>query len=96
MPSAAASSTTALSGLTTLRVGGPARRFQIARTTDELVDAVSRADADGTPVLLVGGGSNLLVADAGFDGLVVQVATRGITQLPVDYCGGAELQVAAG
>jgi UDP-N-acetylmuramate dehydrogenase len=96
MPSAAPSSTTALSTLTTLRVGGPARRFQIARTTDELVDAVSRADADGTPVLLVGGGSNLLVADAGFDGLVVQVATRGITRLSVDYCGGAELQVAAG
>jgi UDP-N-acetylmuramate dehydrogenase len=79
-----------------LRVGGPAARFQQASTTDELVDAVSRADADGTPVLLVGGGSNLLIGDAGFDGLVVQVATRGITRQSVDYCGGAEVVVAAG
>ena len=68
----------------------------VANSTDELVDVVSRADADGTPVLLVGGGSNLLVGDAGFDGLVVQVATRGIKPQSVDYCGGAEVQVAAG
>lgn len=68
----------------------------VANTADELVDAVSRADADGTPVLLVGGGSNLLVGDDGFNGLVVQVATRGINEISVDYCGGAEVQVAAG
>jgi len=60
------------------------------------VDAVSRADADQIPVLLVGGGSNLLVDDSGFDGLVVQIASRGIKQESVDYCGGAELTVAAG
>ena len=87
---------TDLSSLTTLRVGGPAGRFVVANSTDQLVDVVSRADADGTPVLLVGGGSNLVVDDSGFDGLVVQIATRGITQESVDYCGGAELKVAAG
>jgi UDP-N-acetylmuramate dehydrogenase len=68
----------------------------VASSTDELVTAVSAADAEGTPVLLVGGGSNLLVADAGFDGLVIQVASRGITRQSVDYCGGSEVTVAAG
>jgi UDP-N-acetylmuramate dehydrogenase len=68
----------------------------VASTTTQLLDAVSRADAEGTPVLLVGGGSNLLVDDSGFDGLVIQVASRGITRQSVDYCGGAEVTVAAG
>jgi UDP-N-acetylmuramate dehydrogenase len=68
----------------------------VASTTTQLLDAVSRADAEGTPVLLVGGGSNLLVDDSGFDGLVIQVASRGITRQSVGYCGGAEVTVAAG
>ena len=68
----------------------------IATSTDELVDAVATADEAGVPVLLVGGGSNLVVGDAGFDGLVVQVANRGLTRESVDYCGGAEVLVAAG
>jgi UDP-N-acetylmuramate dehydrogenase len=68
----------------------------VANSTEELVDAVRRADSDGTSVLLIGGGSNLLVGDDGFDGLVVQIATRGINQASVDYCGGAEVRVAAG
>jgi UDP-N-acetylmuramate dehydrogenase len=68
----------------------------IATSTDELVDAVATADEADIPVLLVGGGSNLVVGDAGFDGLVVQVANRGLTREAVDYCGGAEVLVAAG
>jgi len=68
----------------------------VAGSSTELVDAVRGADAAGTPVLLIGGGSNLLIGDSGFDGLVVQVASRGITRKSVDYCGGAEVTVAAG
>ncbi|WP_222635354.1 MULTISPECIES: UDP-N-acetylmuramate dehydrogenase [unclassified Rhodococcus (in: high G+C Gram-positive bacteria)] len=69
---------TAISGLTTMRVGGPARAFAVASTSDELVSLVRDADASGTPVLLVGGGSNLVVSDDGFDGLVVKVETSGV------------------
>jgi UDP-N-acetylmuramate dehydrogenase len=90
------SGVTSLSDLTTFRIGGPASDLVVASTAEELVSAVARADADGVPVLVIGGGSNLLVGDAGFDGLVVQVASRGILAESVDYCGGAEVQVEAG
>jgi UDP-N-acetylmuramate dehydrogenase len=63
---------------TTIHLGGPAKNLVWADEAAELVDAVSQADADGTPVLVLGGGSNLVIADAGFDGLVVRVAHRGI------------------
>ncbi|MFI7588075.1 UDP-N-acetylmuramate dehydrogenase [Spongisporangium articulatum] len=85
-----------LAELTTLRVGGPAGSYVVARSSDELVDAVRAADAAGSPVLLVGGGSNLVVADAGFPGTVISVASRGVTPESVDYCGGAVVRVAAG
>ena len=80
---------------TTLRLGGPAREWVRATSEAELVEAVVEADASGTPVLLLGGGSNLVVADAGFDGRVVEVATRGI-RVDADACSGASLTVAAG
>ncbi|WP_239460016.1 UDP-N-acetylmuramate dehydrogenase [Nocardioides daejeonensis] len=67
-----------LAELTTLRVGGAAARFVRATTAAELVAAVSDADAAQEPVLLVGGGSNLLVADDGFAGVVVQIASDGL------------------
>lgn len=67
-----------LADLTTLRVGGPARDVARASTEQDLVRTVLDADAAGTPVLIVGGGSNLLVGDAGFDGLVVRVDNRGL------------------
>ncbi|MBT0767819.1 UDP-N-acetylmuramate dehydrogenase [Kineosporia sp. J2-2] len=87
---------TRLGELTTLRVGGPARRHVVAGSADELVAAVREADAAQEPVLLIGGGSNLVIGDAGFDGTVIQVASRGITVQNVDYCGGAEITVEAG
>jgi UDP-N-acetylmuramate dehydrogenase len=62
---------------TTLRLGGPARRAVVANTEEALVATVRDADARGEPVLVLGGGSNLVVADEGFDGVVVQVETRG-------------------
>jgi len=84
-----------LSSLTTLRVAGPAADYVEATTEADLIAAVSEADAAGTPVLVLGGGSNLLVADAGFDGRVVAVRTTGVTA-DADACGGAVVRVAAG
>ena len=66
-----------LSGYTTLRLGGPAARFVAAGTAEDVASAVRAADGRGEPVLVLGGGSNLVVADEGFDGTVVQVANRG-------------------
>jgi UDP-N-acetylmuramate dehydrogenase len=63
---------------TTLRLGGPARRFVRAGTEAELIEAVRAAEDDGGPMLILGGGSNLVVADEGFDGTVIQVATKGV------------------
>ena len=60
-----------LSEFTTLRLGGPAARVATAHSTEELVDIVRTADTAGEPVLVVGGGSNLVVADAGWPGVVV-------------------------
>jgi UDP-N-acetylmuramate dehydrogenase len=71
-----------LSAYTTLGLGGPARRFVPARTETELVAQVRAADRRGEPVLVLGGGSNLVVADDGFDGTVVQVATEGVQMSP--------------
>jgi UDP-N-acetylmuramate dehydrogenase len=64
--------------LTTMHVGGPTRDFVVAETTAELVDSVRAADTDETSVLVMGGGSNLVVGDAGWDGLTVKVATSTI------------------
>jgi UDP-N-acetylmuramate dehydrogenase len=88
---------------TTLRLGGPARAWVRATTEEELVAAVSAADAAGEAVLVLGGGSNLVVAGDGFAGTVVEVATRGVTADvggggPVEdpTCGGVLVTVAAG
>ena len=71
-----------LAGYTTLRLGGPARRFAAAADDVELVAQVWAADERGEPLLVLGGGSNLVVADAGFPGTVVHVATRGVRPRP--------------
>ena len=62
---------------TTLRLGGPAADLTVAEHAEELVDRVRRADAGGRRLLVLGGGSNLVIADGGFDGHVVRIATRG-------------------
>ncbi len=84
-----------LAELTTLRLGGPARTVIEATTQDELVEAVRVIDEAADPLLLVGGGSNLVVADEGLDGTVVRVLTRGIG-VDANPCGGASVTVAAG
>ena len=85
-----------LAELTTIRVGGPPRRLVTATTETELVEAVREADEAGEPLLVVGGGSNLLVADEGFPGTVVRVATTGIEVPDASACGGVLATVAAG
>ncbi|WP_031510654.1 UDP-N-acetylmuramate dehydrogenase [Streptomyces megasporus] len=79
-----------LAPLTTFRLGGPARRLITAHTDEEVVEAVRAADADGTPLLVVGGGSNLVIADEGFDGTALRVATTGFR------LEGTRLELAAG
>jgi UDP-N-acetylmuramate dehydrogenase len=80
--------------LTTLRVGGPARRVLEVATEDDLVASVLSC-APTEPLLIIGGGSNLLVADGGFPGTVVLVRTVGV-DAKVDSCAGVWLSVAAG
>ncbi|MDX6255396.1 MAG: UDP-N-acetylmuramate dehydrogenase [Frankiales bacterium] len=70
--------TVLLSSLTTLGLGGPAKRLVRAGSTDELVAALRQCDTSGEQVLLLGGGSNVVVADAGFPGTVVKVASSGL------------------
>jgi UDP-N-acetylmuramate dehydrogenase len=82
--------TTELAPLTTMGVGGPAARLVTAHRSNELIRAVREADAHGEPVLVLGGGSNVVISDAGFDGLVVLVRTSGFTRT------GPHVTVAAG
>ena len=83
-----------LADLTTLRLGGPAGSVVEAGTTAELVGLVRDADARGVPVLLVGGGSNLVVADEGWPGLVVLVRTSAVQA--TESADSVELTVEAG
>lgn len=69
-----------LAPYTTFRVGGPARFLIEAKTEAELVEAFRWAAERAAPVEVVGGGSNLLVPDRGFDGLVIHLAMRGVEQ----------------
>lgn len=84
-----------LADFTTLRVGGPVRWVEHARTTDELVAAVTGADRAGADLLLLGGGSNLLVADDGFPGVLLRIDTHGL-QVEPDEPGWVRVRVAAG
>jgi UDP-N-acetylmuramate dehydrogenase len=79
-----------LAPLTTFRLGGPADRLITATTDDEVIAAVREADDAGTPLLLIGGGSNLVIGDKGFAGTALVIATRGVT------LDGTKLELAAG
>jgi len=67
-----------LAAFTTFGIGGPARYFVVAETEDEIVAATAWAAERKIPLFVLGGGSNLLVADSGFDGLVLKIGLRGI------------------
>ncbi|WP_282703369.1 UDP-N-acetylmuramate dehydrogenase [Streptomyces sp. CC219B] len=79
-----------LAPLTTFRLGGPATRLVTATTDAEVIAAVREADAAGTPLLLIGGGSNLVIGDKGFAGTALVVATKGFELV------GTRLELAAG
>jgi UDP-N-acetylmuramate dehydrogenase len=85
-----------LAGFTTLGLGGPAARFVEADDDDQVVAMVRDADAVGEPVLVLGGGSNLVVADEGFPGTVVHLVTKGVRITAPAGDDGAEVVVAAG
>ncbi|MHC6230129.1 UDP-N-acetylmuramate dehydrogenase [Arthrobacter sp. MMS24-T111] len=87
---------TMLSQLTTSAVGGPAGTFIEARTEGEIIDAVRTADAAGEQLLIISGGSNLLVSDDGYPGTVVKIASEGFTVNAEDSCGGVAVVVQAG
>lgn len=84
----------ALAPYTTFGIGGPARWFAEAASEDDVAEAVEWARAHAAPLFVLGGGSNLLVSDAGFNGLVLHVALRGLTLECAE--GTALLTAAAG
>jgi UDP-N-acetylmuramate dehydrogenase len=79
---------------TTFGIGGPARWFVEAQTEDEIAEAAAWAGERGVELFVLGGGSNLLVSDAGFNGLVLRVGLRGIAVQ--DSSEASIYQVAAG
>ena len=96
-----------LAPFTTFGIGGPARWFAEVTSEEEIVEAVDWARQNGAPLFVLGGGSNLLVSDAGFDGLVIRMALRGISAhssvshahsiaAPVDLVAAFFYQCAAG
>ena len=84
-----------LSNFTTLGVGGPAAKIIHAKTEAELISAVKAADDSKTPLLILGGGSNVLISDSGFAGTVVRVETTG-NSFEINACSGGTLTVSAG
>ncbi|MFZ0990349.1 MAG: FAD-binding protein, partial [Candidatus Sulfotelmatobacter sp.] len=69
-----------LSPLTTIKIGGPSKYFVEARTIGEVQEAVTFARSRDLPLFVLGGGSNLLIADAGWPGLALKVSIQGIDQ----------------
>ena len=88
--------TTTLAQLTTLGVGGPVDRFVETASQAEMIDAVRTADEAGDPLLVLGGGSNVLVGDQGLDGVVVRDARTELAETDASTCAGTTLVVPAG
>jgi UDP-N-acetylmuramate dehydrogenase len=83
-----------LAPLTTLELGGPARHFIEAAADGTIVEALAFADARALPVLILGGGSNVVVGDRGWDGLVIRIATRG-RRFEAQRANGGEVTLTA-
>lgn len=82
--------------LTTMRVGGEAATMVTAHTQEQVIEAISRADREDTPLLVLGGGSNVVLTDNGFDGTVVRICTRGTQVQAASACAGVTVRVQAG
>ena len=79
--------------LTSLRVGGPAKKFVEVATETEIIAAIEAA-AD-SPILIMGDGTNMLVSDQGFEGVVIRISNHALAA-EVDACSGATLTIGAG
>ena len=84
---------TELSQYTSLRVGGPATKFVQVSTEAQIIAAIE--EAGDTPILIMGGGTNVLIADKGFEGTVIRISNNSV-QAEVDACSGATLTIGAG
>ena len=71
--------------LTTMRVGGAPRELREATTREQLIETALKVWASNEPWLLLGGGSNTVVADEGFDGTLILIATRGISEVSTPF-----------
>ena len=78
---------------TSLRVGGPAKKFVEVGTETEIIAAIEAAG--DSPILIIGGGTNILVADSGFEGTVIRITSHSMKS-EVDACSGATLTIGAG
>jgi UDP-N-acetylmuramate dehydrogenase len=84
---------TELSQYTSFRVGGPATKIVQVSTEAQIIAAIE--DAGDTPILIMGGGTNVLIADKGFEGTVIRISNDSV-QSEVDACSGATLTIGAG
>ena len=84
---------TELSQYTSLRVGGPATKIVQVSTEAQIIAAIE--EAGDTPILIMGGGTNVLIADKGFEGTVIRISNNSV-QAEVDACSGATLTIGAG
>jgi UDP-N-acetylmuramate dehydrogenase len=84
---------TELSKYTSFRVGGPAQKIVQVATEAEIIAAIE--EAGDSPLLIMGGGTNVLIADKGFDGTVIRISNNSV-QSEVDACSGATLTIGAG
>ena len=84
---------TELSKYTSFRVGGPAQKIVQVSTEAEIIAAIE--EAGDSPVLIMGGGTNVLIADSGFAGTVIRISNNSV-QSEVDACSGATLTIGAG